>query len=856
MCAFPGPSSIAERCSTSLLPHTTARLGRHAAGLKSLGQARSAARLAVTLAEMLVPLSWLRDFAPFDNDIDALVDAANALGLVVEGVEHVGAGLNDVVAAKVLEVDRIEGADRIRRVVVDHGQGPTQVVCGAWNFDAGAIVAFAPVGAVLPGDFVIGHRKMKGVESNGMICSERELGLGDDAAGIMLLDDDLVPGAKLADALGVVPDVVFDLAIEGNRPDALCVLGVARDLAAKLDLPFTEPDLAMALPEPSEDGPLVSVEAPTLCPIFTATRLDNVAIGPSPEWMQRRLTLAGMRPINNIVDISNYVMLEHGQPTHPYDADRLPGGGFIVRQAAPGEQLLTLDGETRTLGEGEDCVIADGHAVGVGIGGIMGGGTSEIHERTTAVVLEAAWFEPMAIARTSKRLGLRSEASARFEKGVDAGHVERAVARFCRLAVEHAGATVGPRTVWRSEEFAPSPAAIRLRTARVNALLGTELDARAIDGYLTRIGFTVDRASDEVARVTAPSWRPDVTFEEALVEEVARHYGYESIPRSLRSSPVSRGGLSRTQRERRVIRDILCGLGINEAMGSPLLGPGDHAAVGLSEVALIKADRPLALEESILRTSLLPGLMRSVSHNVRHRATEVRLFELGATWERPEREPAALAAIDRRVTGPAGGLPHESQRMAVALWPADAYAAVQTWTVLAEALRLEKPAVVNATGALPGMHATRTGYVTVDGAIIGIAGEVDPTVIERLGIEGRVAWVDLDLTALHAAPRRSPIALDVSRFPSSDIDLAFIVRDEVAAGDVLATLRTASGELLVASELFDVYRGAGMPEGARSLAFRLRFCALDRTLTDAEVGERRAACIAAVEKVHGANLRG
>ncbi len=350
---------------------------------------------------MLVPLSWLRDFAPFDDDVDRLVDTCNALGLVVEGVERVGAGIGDVVVAKVLEVDSIKGADKIRRIVVDHGDGPVQVVCGAWNFEQGATVAFAPVGSVLPGGFAIGTRKMKGVESNGMICSELELELGDEGGGIMVLDDSLAAGTKLTDALGIEPDVVFDLAIEGNRPDALCVLGVARDLAAKLGLAYAEPSPAIGLAAPSPEGPPVSVDAPSLCPIFTATRLEGVRIGPSPAWIARRLTLAGMRPINNIVDISNYVMLELGQPTHPYDGDKLPGGGFIVRQAEPGETLVTLDGEARILGAGgEDCVIADGDGVGVGVGGIMGGGSSEIDDATSTVILEAAWFEPMVIART------------------------------------------------------------------------------------------------------------------------------------------------------------------------------------------------------------------------------------------------------------------------------------------------------------------------------------------------------------------------------------------------------------------------------------------------------------------------
>ncbi|MBA2610224.1 MAG: phenylalanine--tRNA ligase subunit beta [Actinobacteria bacterium] len=804
---------------------------------------------------MLVPLSWLRDFAPFGHDIDLLVDTMNALGLVVEGVERVGSGIRDVVVAKVLEVDSIEGADRIRRVVVDHGVGPVQVVCGAMNFGQGATVAFAPVGSVLPGDFAIGKRRMKGVESNGMICSARELEVGEDGAGIMLLDDALTPGTPLAEAIGVDPDVVFDLAIEGNRPDALCVLGVARDLAAKLALPFTEPDPAMPLPQPSADGPSVAVESPSLCPIFTATHLDHVTIGPSPDWLARRLTLAGMRPINNIVDISNYVMLELGQPTHPYDADRLQGGGFLVRQARPGEQIATLDGEVRTVGQGEDCLIADAHGVPVGIGGIMGGGSSEIHDGTTSVILEAAWFEPMVIARSSKQLGLRSEASARFEKGVDEGSLDRSVARFCALAAAYAGATVGARTVWRSEAFAPAPVTQVLRTARVNSLLGTELDDAAIDDYLGGIGFVVERSESGVATITSPSWRPDVTIEEALIEEVARHHGYDSIPRTLRSSSGSGGGLTRKQRERRLVRDVLCGRSISEAMTSPLLGPGDHARVGLPEDDLISADRPLVLEESILRSSLLPGVLRSISHNVRHRATEVRLFELGPTWERPREPVAEPDAIDRHVTGPEGGLPHESDRLAVALWPADAYSAADVWMVLADALRLQKPAIAVATQSADGLHPTRTAVVTVDGSAVGVAAEIDPAVVERLGIEGRIAWLDIDLTALQAAPRRSAIARDVSRFPSSDIDLAFVVPDDVASGDVLITLEKAAGDLLEFVELFDVYRGQGVVEGARSLAYRLRFCALDHTLTDAEVGERRAACIDAAETRHGANLR-
>ena len=803
---------------------------------------------------MLVPLSWLRDFAPFGDDVDALVDTANELGFVVEGVQKVGGGIGDVVVARVLEVGAIEGADRIRRVRVDAGApDPTPVVCGAWNFEAGDTVAFAPVGSVLPGDFAIGKRKMKGVESHGMICSARELELGTDAEGIMLLDGALIPGTPLVEALGIVPDTVLDLAIEGNRPDALCIAGIARDMAARLGLPFELAEPAVTLPGAGDAGPSVRVDAPDLCPVFTATLLTGVTIGPSPSWLATRLTLAGMRPLNTAVDISNYVMLELGQPTHPYDAHRLPGGGLSVRRAEPGEQLTTLDGETRTLGAGDDCVIGDAHGAAVGIGAIMGGGSSEIHDGTMSIVLEAAWFDPMAIARTSKRLGLRSEASIRFEKGVDVAGVERAVARYCELAVALCGATVGPRTTWSSEEHAPRPATLTMRTERVNGLLGTDLSPETIDGYLTAIGFTVTRESAERAVVTAPSWRPDVTIEEALIEEIARHHGYGNIEHAVPTAPRV-GGLTARQRELRFVRDVLCGLGIHEAMSSPLLGPGDHARAGLPESDRIVADRPLALEESVLRGSLLPGLLRSIALNVGRRASETRLFEVGKVWD-PSLDAPAPEEPDRRAVGAAAGLPVESERIAVVLWPAEATDATAVWDLLSDALRVESPAVTR-DDAPAGLHPTRVAVARAGSAVVGVLGEVDPAVVEAWGIEGRVAWLDLDATALHLAERRPEKTVDVSRFPSSDIDLAFVVGEDVSAADIGATLRSAAGPLLTDLALFDVYRGHGVGEGGRSLAYRLRFCALDRTLTDAEVGERRAAAIKAVESGHGATLRG
>jgi phenylalanyl-tRNA synthetase beta chain len=380
---------------------------------------------------MLVPLSWLRDFAPFPTDDPAaLGEVFDSLGMVVEGVQRVGEGLDGVIVAHVLDVGPHPNADKVRLCQVDTGAGePLQIVCGAANVAAGQKVALATIGAVLPGDFEIARRKVRGEWSNGMICSAVELALGDESDGIMVLPDDLSPGTPFAEAMGIEGDVVYDLAIETNRPDALSVAGVARDAAAKLGLPFAIPE-PPALSPGSGPEPALSVDAPDLCPIFTATVLTGVTVGPSPEWLARRLTLAGMRPINNLVDISNYVMLELGQPTHPYDLDKLPGGGLGVRRAEPGETLVTLDDTERELGRGDDCLITDATGAPVGIGGVMGGASSEIDASTTTVLLEAAWFRPMAIAWTAKRVRLRTEASVRFERGVDAGGVDRAVARF------------------------------------------------------------------------------------------------------------------------------------------------------------------------------------------------------------------------------------------------------------------------------------------------------------------------------------------------------------------------------------------------------------------------------------------
>jgi phenylalanyl-tRNA synthetase beta chain len=524
--------------------------------------------------------------------------------------------------------------------------------------------------------------------------------------------------------------VLYDLEINPNRPDAMSVAGVARDLAERLGQPFTLPD--PKFDEVPADGPLATVEIvdPDLCGRFTAKVLRNVTVGSSPPWMASRLTLLGMRPINALVDISNYVMLELGQPNHPYDLDRVAKQTFRVRRAAAGERLTTLDDVERELTT-DDLLICDGNDTGVGIAGVMGGASCEIHDGTTQVLLENAWFLPISVAKTGRRLGLRTEASARFEKGTDAGAIDLAVARFCQLAQEICGAEVVAGLVDAAGELPERPA-VAVRSSRVNALLGTGLAPDAIKALLDPIGFTTTvGAADPVADLTVeiPSWRYDSATEIDVVEEVARLYGYSRIERTVPTAPRF-GRLTHRQKERRDVRRVLTGLGLSEAMPLSFLAPADFGRSGLPQDG-ISLLNPLVAEESVLRTSLLPGLLKAVAHNASHRNLGVGLWEIGHVFRRP----------------PAGQLlPDERELLAVALAGSEAPAAVEAWWVLAAALALVDVELTN--DGVAGLHPGRSARITIAGHDVGCVGEVDPFVLANHDIPERVAWLEIDLGLL------------------------------------------------------------------------------------------------------------
>ena len=824
---------------------------------------------------MRVPLSWLKDYVDLDvapNDragVRALGEVLDRLGLVVEGIDFVGEGLAGVILARVVEIRPIEGADKIRLAVIDAGgQERIEVVCGAWNYGIGDVVPFAKVGVRLPNGMQILSRKMRGVTSNGMLCSPSELGLADDHEGLLVLaktgsafgelPTGLELGAEIADYLGIVADAVFDLSIEPNRPDALSIVGVARDLAASLGRSFTPP-APVVIEEGAPVATLcsVSVLSEDLCPRLVARVISGIASIGSPREIERRLQLAGMRPISAVVDVSNYVMLELGQPTHPYDLDQLSGRGLRVRRAARGEQLVTLDGVERTLGlsGSEDLLICDANDRPVGLAGIMGGRSSEISETTQEVLLEVAEFAPLAIGRTAAAQGLRSEASTRFWRGVDAEGLDLASDRFCELLREaHLVAGVTPPRVAAGRiESAPAPTVrrhLQLRTNRVNDYLGTSLGIDEIARLLAPLGFD-SREVDGDLDVEIPGFRHDVKREVDLIEEVARLFGYDNIPERSRRSPFV-GRRTPLQELRRALRLQLSAAGAHEAWTSSIIDPTLERMSG-SQVAHVELSNPIVVNEVALRSHLLAGLCAAIRHNESHRNPELRLFEIGNVFFMP-------GAKDER--------PIERELVAVifARIGDDATTAYACWQALVEGLLLV-PGQFAIDQAAPGefleqnwlsvgAHPTRTARVSVAGDACAIIGEIDPVVQEQFGLaKRRLGWLVIDLLTLSECVHLPLQADPVSHFPSADVDLAFVVPDTVRAHLLERAIREAGGALAESVTLVDVYRGRGVESGYRSLSYRIRLGAKDRTLGESDIAEARSGIINSVEASLPALLR-
>ncbi len=775
-------------------------------------------------------MSILREMADLPSDAGVIRDALDGLGLAVDAEEDLGIRVVGVVSARILRTEKHPDAAKVTRCWVDAGDGVERHVwCGATNMGPGDVVPLATLGTVMPDGREISRRGILGIDSEGMLCSAAELGLGDDTGGILILPAGAEPGLDVFDLLEIERDHLFDLDLTRNRPDCWGHLGVARDLAAHFGSEWRQPrghskGAGVAV------TPLLEV-ADVRCGRFTATRLSGVRVCPSPAWIRQRLERLGMRPINNVVDASNLVMLETNQPNHAYDASVV--SGFRVRAARKGESIVTLDGLTRTLSE-EDLLVCDAEDRAVGLAGVMGDTRSEISATTTEILLECAWFDPDTVRFTAQRHALRTEASLRFERDTDPDQWSAAVDRFaallsltCPELVVHAEPAVvdGP--------LLPVPAIVGITASRVEQVLGVAVSPDRIEGILSSIGFTVtgDPAGWSVA---VPSWRPDCTLDVDIIEEVARHFGYESIGRRV-PSWTSHGRLSPAQKRRRELRRILTGMGLDEAMPAPFLAPGTLAAAGLDESRALRIANPLTVDESVLRTSLRPGLLDALRHNLSHRAPRIRLFEIGHVYPSGQ-----------------GTLPDESEHLAAMVVGADASEAVEQWTTISDALGIG--ALLDQSRVPDGMHATRSASLTRGPRVVGVVGEMDPAVLDTWGIQDRVSLLELDLGILLPEEPKPANAVPVPRSPSSDVDIALVVPDAVRAADIHRALRQAAGKLLVTASLFDVYRGPGVAEGHRSLAFRLRLQEPSGTLPEGAGADVLARCATAAAKL-GATIR-
>lgn len=782
---------------------------------------------------MKVLLSILREMADLPADPTVVAAALDSLGMAVESMHETGVPVPGVVTARILRTEKHPDAAKVTRCWVDAGDGVERHVwCGATNMGPGDVVPLATIGTVMPDGREISRRGILGIDSEGMLCSPVEIGVAEESAGLLILDPTTPLGRDPFEVLGIDHDVVFDLDLTRNRPDCWGHAGVARDLAAHFSVVYRGPDVDNTEFDGEERSVDVRIDAQSECGMFSVWSVSGVTVGASPAKVVRRLELLGMRSINNVVDASNLAMLETNQPSHAFDAHVVTS--FLVRSARPGEQITTLDGVVRNL-DASDLVVCDAVAdVPVGIAGVMGDARSEITESTSDISLEIAWFAPDPIRFTAQRHGLRTEASVRFERGVDTSAPELAARRFlailrqsCPTATLHPGATVA------TTSGLPTPPVISTSAVRISRLLGVEVAPTKVRDVLTSIGFTV--VGDDELRVTPPTWRPDCTISEDLAEEVARHIGYDAVGKTMPKSPVH-GRLSSFQVRRRLARQVMCGLGLDEAMPSPFLAPGDLDKVGLSEDDVLTLANPLVAEESVLRTSLRPGLLESVRRNLSHRLPRVGLFEVGHVYPRGK-----------------DVLPDETEWLCALVAGADVATAVEQWVTLSDALSVG--ALLDQSRVPEGLHPGRSASLTRGKNVIGRVGEIHPAVLQRLGIETTVSCLEVNLSVVLAEMPKPASARDVNRLPSSDLDLAFVTPDAVSAQDMARALRQAAGKLLVNVVLFDVYRGASTGEGRRSLAFRLRLQGQGVTLTDAEIATVREACVASALKL-GAELRG
>lgn len=822
---------------------------------------------------MKVSLKWLSEYVEVPEDLKAFCDRLDLTGTGVEGVERTGDIYDHVVTGQILEKEAHPDSDHMWVTKVDVGSAnvdkegnpePLQIVCGVQNFNQGDHVVVATIGAVLPGDFKIKKSKLRGVVSCGMNCSARELGIGSDHDGIMILPEDAPIGMPLADYLNL-SDTILDLEITPNRPDCLSMVGMAREVGAMYAADAKNPldEMEAALKEASDMPSVdelasVTVKDVDRCPRYTARVIKNVKVGPSPDWLAERVTAAGARSINNVVDVTNYILFLFGQPLHAFDYDKLVDetgkANVIVRAAKEGEKLQTLDGEERELTE--DMTVIATPEKAVGLAGVMGGFDSEVTEETTTILLEAATFEPGRTSRTSRNLGLISESSMRYERRVDDVEIDRMSAAAAQLLAEVSGGVVVPGVIDIYNTKTESET-LEFRVPRFQAMMGEAIPREFIIDMLQRLGCEVNVEEEDTLKVVPPTFRPDLEREIDLYEEVLRLYGMDRIPSTLPGGPGRVGIKTEAQRIMDKINNTLRACGLNETMTYSFADPHELEQLRMPTEGMgipVELLNPLNAEQSVMRQSIIPGLMRSVAYNQSRGVHNIQLYEtgvvfFGAEGKKSPKERNRLAAV---MAGAMNDPAWNKESLNFGFF--DGKGVIES---LMRELALAKPRfkALSAEEA-PHLQPGRAAQVLDGGTVLGWIGEIHPLACDTYEVQAPLVAFELDLDALIKCARPARDYVDVPVFPAVTMDVAFVVDEEVTHEQLLRCITSAGGKLLDTVQLFDVYRDeARLGAGKKSMAYALEYRAADRTLTTEEVDKQHARLIKKVCGATGAEVR-
>ncbi len=800
---------------------------------------------------MRVTLNWLREFVDFDLSAHELADKLDLSGTAIESITHLGARFDNIVVGEIELVEKHPDADRLNYCEVIVGDEKAGIVCGAPNVAPKQKVAVALPGAILPGGMKIKAAKIRGVKSEGMICSETELGLGSDTSVIMVLPKDTKVGTPLAVALGL-DDWVLELEITPNRPDCMGIIGVAREIAALVGETIHMPEISLNETDKNmTDQIRIDVDDPDLCPRYTARFIDNVKIGPSPLWLSQRLEAVGIRSINNVVDVTNYVLMETGQPLHAFDFKFLHGGQVTVRRAKAGEKLETIDHVVRTL-EPDNLVITDSERP-VALAGVMGGFDSEINEETTEVLLESANFSAINIRHTSRSLGLISDSSLRFEKGVDIEGTGYAADRAAQLISEVAGGQIWSGVIDRYPNKR-EPHYVKLRPQKVSTVLGADISAKQVTDIIKSLEMKVDTtAGADELRVTIPSFRVDLEREIDLIEEVARLYGLNNIQSTLLPSTDQQRGLNLGQTLTRKLRSLMVSAGLIEVINYSFIGQTDLDHLALPEnhplLEAVPIANPLSEDQGLLRTSLIPSLMRTVTHNYNRGQKDIAIFEIGHVFARDKRLPKETLTLGVALTG-------DKQ---ISAWhngasvPADFYDVKGILELLHQKLHLQDCHIRPVDHGL--LQPGKSAEFVVGNSVVGFVGALHPQAQANYELRQPVFVLQISVASLLDQVDDQLTLTDVPKFPGVELDLALVVEDKITWSQVRDLALETGAPLLSRVHLFDLYRGPEVPSGKKSMAFSLFYQATDRTLTDNEVAHIQERIIAKTKKKLGSTLR-